>query len=496
LIARRLRERGVYAEILPFYAPAGEIKAKNPAGLIFSGGPASVHQAKSPRPDSAIYSLGLPILGICYGMQLLAQESGGKVAPAKKREYGFAEVSVSKKNNPLFNSVKPRFTAWMSHGDGVENTGTGFSSAATTSDSKFAAAFDSKRNWYAVQFHPEVTHTSEGAKILDNFARKICGIKGRWTPAAMLEGTIAQIRTQTAGKRVICGLSGGVDSSVVAALIQRAIGDRLSCIFVDTGLLRAGDRDRVEQYLGKALKLNIKTVDASSIFLKRLSGVSDPEKKRKVIGKTFIEVFEREAKRVKGADFLAQGTLYPDVIESVSVLGPSAAIKSHHNVGGLPKNMKFKLIEPLRFLFKDEARALGKSMGLADEILEVQPFPGPGLAIRILGEVTKERLALVRAADAIAREELRKSGWHKKAWQTFVALLPIRSVGVMGDERTYEHVAALRSVDSSDGMTADWSRLPHELLRTISSRIVGELRGINRVVYDITSKPPSTIEWE
>ncbi|MFA5160975.1 MAG: glutamine-hydrolyzing GMP synthase [Elusimicrobiales bacterium] len=496
LIARRLRERGVYAEILPFHAPAGEIKAKNPAGLVFSGGPASVHQAKSPRPDPAVYSMGLPVLGICYGMQLLASESGGKVAPAGKREYGFAEVSVSLKNCPLFAGVKPRFKAWMSHGDAVENTGAGFRSAAKTADSGFAAAVDAKRGWYAVQFHPEVAHTGEGAKILDNFARKICGVKGRWTPASMIEESVARIKEQAGGDSVICGLSGGVDSSVVAALAQRAVGDRLFCIFVDTGLLRAGDRERVEKHLGRELGLRVKTVDASALFLKRLSGVEEPEKKRKIIGKTFIEVFEREARRVKNAKFLAQGTLYPDVIESVSVLGPSAAIKSHHNVGGLPEKMKLKLIEPLRFLFKDEVRALGRSMGISDEILEIQPFPGPGLAIRILGEVTPQRLALVRAADAIAREELRRDGWHRKAWQSFAALLPVKSVGVMGDERTYENVIALRSVDSSDGMTADWTRLPHELLRRISSRIVSELRGINRVVYDITSKPPATIEWE
>ncbi|MDD2772513.1 MAG: glutamine-hydrolyzing GMP synthase [Elusimicrobiales bacterium] len=496
LIARRLRENGVYAEIFPFHTPLGEIEAKNPAGIILSGGPASVHEAKSPRPDPGVYTLGVPLLGICYGMQLMAAQSGGKVAPAGKREYGFSEVRVALKSCPLFAGIKPKFQAWMSHGDGVTGTGSSLKTAARTGDSGFAAVFDGQRNWYGVQFHPEVAHTGEGSKILDNFARKICGIKGRWTPAAMLGETVARIKEQAGEGSVICGLSGGVDSSVTAAIVARAVGKRLHCIFVDTGLLRDGDRERVEKHLGCSLGLRVKTVDASALFLKRLSGVSDPEKKRKIIGNTFIEVFEREARAVKGARFLAQGTLYPDVIESVSVLGPSATIKSHHNVGGLPEKMKLELIEPLRCLFKDEVRRLGAGMGMPREALEVQPFPGPGLAIRILSDITKERLTLLRAADKILRDEFRRTGWDKKAWQSFTVLLPVQSVGVMGDGRTYEHTIVLRSVDSSDGMTADWTRLPHELMRLISSRIVSELRGINRVVYDITSKPPATIEWE
>ncbi len=495
LIARRLREKGVYAEILPFSAPFEEIQKHNPLGIILSGGPASVHAAKSPRPDLRILKMGIPALGICYGMQLLAAVSGGRVDKAKKREYGFAKVKVTARS-PLFHNIPEHFQAWMSHGDGVKKTGGDFKTAAVTGSALFAAIADERRNFYGVQFHPEVAHTSCGNKILENFARRICGYSERWTPACVLKESIENIRRQTGNGSVVCALSGGVDSSVAAAIIHRAIGKRLYCIFVDTGLLRSGDSERVKRLFAGKMRLNLKMTDASKLFLKRLEGVADPERKRKIIGRTFIEVFNKEAKRIKGIDFLAQGTLYPDVIESVSVSGPSAVIKSHHNVGGLPKRMKLKLIEPLKFLFKDEVRKLGREMGMNEEILSAHPFPGPGLAIRIIGAVTAGRLEILRKADLIVREEISAGGWDKKIWQAFAVLLPVKSVGVMGDERTYENAAAVRLVESIDGMTADWSKLPHEILQKISGRIVSEVRGINRVVYDITSKPPSTIEWE
>jgi len=484
LIARRLRELSVYSEILPFNTPVSEIRARAPVGIVLSGGPRSVSEASAPRCDTGIFESDIPVLGICYGMQLMTDMLGGQVAPAPHREFGHATIAIDAKA-PMLASVGPELRVWASHGDFVKTAPSGFTVTATSANAPVAAMADEARRFYALLFHPEVAHTDRGTEILRNFAFDICGCTGDWTMASFVEETVGKITAQVGNGRVVCGLSGGVDSTVAALLIHQAVGDRLTCIFVDNGVMRF-----------ERLRLPLVFADASSLFLDRLAGVSDPEKKRKIIGGAFIEVFEAEAKKLGAFDFLAQGTLYPDVIESVSVIGPSHVIKSHHNVGGLPEHMRFTLVEPLRQLFKDEVRAVGKELGLEDEFVWRQPFPGPGLAVRILGEVTPSRLDLVRRADAIVAEEVRKAGWYRRLWQSFAVLLPVQSVGVMGDARTYEYTAAIRAVESRDGMTADWARLPHDLLEAISSRIVNEVRGINRVVYDISSKPPSTIEWE
>ncbi|MFA6433806.1 MAG: glutamine-hydrolyzing GMP synthase [Elusimicrobiales bacterium] len=495
LIARRLRSLRVYCEILPFRTPVEEILSRAPKGIILSGGPSSVYDKDAPVPDPAVLSLGIPVLGICYGMQLIARGMGARVHKASRREYGCSRLRV-RGRSVLFGGVPKDLQVWMSHGDEVKAAPHGFRVTAGTPDVPVAAMECPERGLYSVQFHPEVHHTGHGGRILENFARRIAGYKERWTPASFLEGAVAGIKNQVGKGTVICALSGGVDSSVAAVLAHRAVGGQLRCVFVDTGLLRVGDRERMKEVFLKKFRFNLKIVDASKLFLGRLKGVASPEKKRKIIGHAFIEVFEREAEKIKGARFLAQGTLYPDVIESVSVKGPSAVIKSHHNVGGLPAKMGLELVEPLRFLFKDEVRELGRGLKIPEEILMQHPFPGPGLAIRVLGEVTGERLAVLGRADLIMRQEIRSFGWYSKIWQAFCVLLPIRTVGVMGDERSYENVIAVRCVSSVDGMTADWSQLPYELMRRISARIVSEVKGVNRIVYDITSKPPATIEWE
>jgi GMP synthase (glutamine-hydrolysing) len=496
LIARRVREQGVYCRLFPFNKPLDEIRAIRPKGLILSGGPSSVVSPGAPLPDQGIFDLGVPVLGICYGLQVTAHLLGGKVNPSAEREYGYATVEQAGKTSPLFESLDPTFQVWMSHGDRVNQLPAGFQAIGKSAHSPFAAVADEKRGLYGVQFHPEVVHTPDGAQILGNFVRRICGCSGGWTMGSFVENTVADIRAKAGEAHVLCAASGGVDSSVAAALMARAIGNRLTCIFVDNGLLRSGEGERVQAALRDRLGINLRFVDASDLFLANLAGVEDPEQKRKIIGRTFIEVFEAEAAKIGKVDFLVQGTLYPDVIESVSVAGPSATIKSHHNVGGLPEKMRLQLIEPLRELFKDEVRQVGLVLGLDEELVFRQPFPGPGLAVRILGEVTRERCDLLRKADKIVIEEFKSSGWYRKVWQSFAVLLPVRSVGVMGDERTYDNAIALRVVESQDGMTADWVDLPGDLLRRISNRIVNEVKGINRVVYDISSKPPSTIEWE
>ena len=495
LIARRLRELSVYSEILPPTTPAADLAARKPVGIILSGGPRSVSDPGAPKVDHKLFDLGLPTLGICYGMQLMTDALGGRVEPATSREYGHAVVST-RPEGVLFKNVRESLKVWASHGDFVAAAPPGFSVVATSANAPVSAIQRPERLQFGLLFHPEVVHTEQGEQILRNFAYDVCGCRGDWTMASFVDESVARIREKVGpAGRVVCGLSGGVDSTVAALLLHKALGDRLTCIFVDNGLLRQDEAEQVRIRFER-LKLPLEFVDASALFLERLAGVTDPETKRKIIGAAFIDVFEKRALEIGDFDFLAQGTLYPDVIESVSVVGPSAAIKSHHNVGGLPERMKFKLVEPLRELFKDEVREVGKALGLEDEFVWRQPFPGPGLAVRLLGPITRERLELLRRADAIVADEVRKAGWYRKLWQSFAVLLPVQSVGVMGDGRTYEHTVAIRAVESRDGMTADWARLPHDLLGEMSSRIVNEVRGINRVVFDISSKPPATIEWE
>jgi len=496
LIARRVREANVYSLIVPYNAPLDDLRALNPAGIIFSGGPASVHAPGAPMPDPGVFDMGIPILGICYGVQLFAHMLGGKVERSDRREYGIAHLENSDTSGFL-DGIDPRTQVWMSHGDAISIMPPGFEVIGRTENCPYAAIVKPDARFYGVQFHPEVVHTPQGPRILSNFVHKICGCASDWTMGSFVEHAIADIRARVGSKRVLCGLSGGVDSSVAAMLIHRAIGDRLTCVFVNNGLLRKGEPEMVQEVFRGHFHIDLRYVDAEARFLSELAGVGEPEAKRKIIGRVFVEVFEEEAAKLGHNDFLAQGTLYPDVIESMSATGgPSAVIKSHHNVGGLPDIMQLELLEPLRELFKDEVRAVGKELGLPDDIVWRHPFPGPGLGVRCIGNVTKERLDTLRAADAIFIEEIKKAGLYREIWQALVCLLPVKSVGVQGDERTYEEVCSLRAVTSEDAMTADWYRFPPEVLQRTANRICNEVKHINRVLYDITSKPPGTIEWE
>ncbi|MCX7638825.1 MAG: glutamine-hydrolyzing GMP synthase [Pyrinomonadaceae bacterium] len=497
LIARRIRELKVYCEIVPFYYGLEQILERRPKGIIFSGGPNSVYEGDAPKVEESFYfSVKVPILGICYGMQLLARDLGGEVAPSDKREYGHAEIKVLDSSSRIFSGLPQELRVWMSHGDHVVKLPNGFQ-ATSTSGEIVTSIENEKKKIYGVQFHPEVSHTPLGQEILRNFLFDICGCKGDWTTGSFVEEEIEKVRQMIAeDESVVCALSGGVDSTVAAVLVHKAVGDRQVCIFVNNGLLRYKEFETTLRFYEEKLHLNVVGVDASEEFYEALKGVEDPERKRKIIGHKFIEIFEREARKIKNARWLVQGTLYPDVIESVSLRGASVTIKTHHNVGGLPEKMNLKLIEPFRELFKDEVRRIGKELGIPEEILKRHPFPGPGLAVRILGEVTPEKVKLLQKVDKIFIEELKKSGLYDSVWQAFAVLLPIQSVGVMGDFRTYDRVVALRAVSSIDGMTADWAKLPHDFLQKVSSRIISEVKGVNRVVYDISSKPPSTIEWE
>jgi len=494
LIARRIRELNVYSEIYPFNVSFDKIMEIAPKGIVLSGSPASIYDSKPPLPDKRIFSLGVPVLGICYGLQVISKYYGGRVVKGDHREYGFTELKMMQPGM-LLRGLSKKEIVWMSHGDKLLKKPEGFTTLAHTKNSEFAVVMNKKEKIWGIQFHPEVVHTKNGIEILKNFAVDICGAARNWTPESYIKSTIESIRGKTKDQKVLCAVSGGVDSTVASVLINKAIGKNLNCVFVNNGLLRLNEEKKV-MAMFKKLGIKVDYLDEVDGFLTRLAGVADPEKKRKIIGNYFIEAFEKHASKIGTFNFLGQGTLYPDLIESVSVKGPSATIKSHHNVGGLPEKMKMKLIEPLRYLFKDEVRAIGKSLGIAKDVLWRQPFPGPGLAVRVLGEITKERLEILKKADDIIVDEIKKAGYYYTVWQTFGVLLPVKTVGVMGDLRTYENVIALRAVDSKDGMTAEWVKLPYELLNTISSRVINEVKGVNRVVYDISNKPPATIEWE